>query len=314
MPTRHQENERKRWFKDKALAYGFQQCRVAAAGPLPEESRRLEQWLAQGRHGAMGYMERHFDERTDPTKLLPGARSVVSLAMNYYPGDELQPGAEAGYPKVSRYAWGRDYHKVLRGKMKHFIREAQQAWGQFSARGFVDSAPVMDKAWAARSGVGWIGKHTNLLNRPNGSYFFLAEIVTDLAMSPDVAVGDYCGRCTRCIDACPTGAITAPYQLDARRCISYLTIEIKDNADPALAEKMEDWVFGCDICQEVCPWNRFSKPHQEPDFAPRNDLPARSARQWKSMSKDEFEERFAGMAIRRATYEGMMRNLSDAGF
>ena len=313
MTHRAQLHARSEWFKNTAERYGFQACRVAQAGPLDEEARKLEAWLNQNMHGQLGYMERHFDARTDPRKLVPGAKSVVSLAMNYYPGDASVPGGGKGFPKISRYAWGRDYHKVLRGKMKHFLKEAQAEFGAFSARGFVDSAPVMDKAWAARAGVGWIGKHTNLLGRKMGSWFFLAELIIDLELQADVRVPDYCGQCTRCIDACPTDAIVAPYQLDASRCISYFTIEIKDHAPPELASKMKDWVFGCDICQEVCPWNRFAAPHREPDFEPRNGLPQVSAAEWSTMGQAEFEETFAGMALRRAGYQGMRNNLEDAG-
>lgn len=286
---------------------------MAPAGPLDDEARKLETWLQQGYHGSMGYMEQNIEKRLDPRLLVPGAQSVVSLAMNYYPGNARQPGGSGGHPKVSRYAWGRDYHKVLRTKMKNMLREAHQVWGQFAARGFVDSAPVMDKAWAQRAGVGWIGKHTNLISRKMGSWFFLAELVIDLELQSDVAVPDYCGRCTRCIDACPTDAIVAPYQLDARRCISYFTIEVQE-ADAQLREHMEDWIFGCDICQEVCPWNRFAVPHQEPDFQARNQLPERPAALWLEMDEATFNERFAGTPLRRAGYEGLRKNLKHAGF
>jgi epoxyqueuosine reductase len=292
--------------KQEARRLGFMECGIAKAGFLEEEAPLLEKWLKQGQHGSMQYMERYFDKRLDPRKLVPDARSVISLIYNYFPPYE-QP-KDAPY-KISRYAYGRDYHKVLRKKLKELLHFIRDNIGQVSGRGFVDSAPVMDKAWARHSGNGWLGKHTNILNKNHGSYFFIAELITDLELQYDEPVTDHCGSCTKCIDACPTDAIK-PYSVDASKCISYFTIELKDKPIP---EKMkgqyDSWVFGCDICQEVCPWNRFSKPHNEPDFGPRDEILNMKKNDWEEITREIFEEKFKGSPVKRAGFEGIKRNL-----
>lgn len=302
--------------KAKARELGFMACGVARAGFLEEEAPRLEQWLRQGAHGTMAYMERHFELRLDPTKLLPGARSVISLAYNYHTTARQQ---HADAPKLSTYAHGRDYHKVLRKRLKPLVAFIQEHYGQVAMRTFVDSAPVMEKAWAQRAGVGWLGKHSNIILKPGsarslnhpqhgGSWFFLTEIITDLDLETDPPATDHCGTCRRCVDACPTQAIT-PYQVDGSRCISYLTIELKEAIPSTFAGQMEGWAFGCDICQEVCPWNRFSMPHSEPEFTPRNGLLHLTAEEWHGMTEVVFDRLFEGSAVKRAKYDGLMRNL-----
>ncbi|MEX0966493.1 MAG: tRNA epoxyqueuosine(34) reductase QueG [Bacteroidia bacterium] len=289
-----------------AVNLGFSYCGIARAAPLDDEARKLEQWLKQGQHGEMAYMERHFDMRIDPRKLVPGARSVISLLYNYFPVTTQPADAEV---KISKYAYGRDYHKVIRKKLKQFLLQLRQQIGDVHGRGFVDSAPVMDKAWAQRAGTGWLGKHTNLINKQQGSFFFIANLITDLELQPDPPVRDYCGTCTRCIDACPTDAIT-PYSVDANRCISYLTIELKDRIPDHFKDKMEDWAFGCDICQDVCPWNRFSKPHQEPDFKMKPEIAAWNIKEWEEMTEHIFDKAFEGSPIKRTKFSGMKRNIS----
>lgn len=302
--------------KAKAHELGFMACGVARAGFLQEEAPRLEQWLKRGAHGTMGYMERHFDLRLDPTKLVPGARSVISLAYNYHTPARQQ---HADAPKLSTYAYGRDYHKVLRKRLKPLLAFMLEQYGQVAMRTFVDSAPVMEKAWAQRAGLGWLGKHSNIIIKPGstapgpaprhgGSWFFLTEIITDLDLEPDAPATDHCGTCRRCVDACPTQAITA-YQVDGSRCISYLTIELKEAIPTAFAGQMEGWAFGCDICQQVCPWNRFSVPHNEAEFMPRNGLLELAADEWHGMTEVVFDRLFEGSAVKRTKYTGLMRNL-----
>lgn len=303
--------------KAKAHELGFLACGVAKAGFLAQEAPRLEQWLRQGKQGSMGYMERNFDMRLDPTLLVPGAKSVVSLAYNYFtPPKQLDPEA----PKLSTYAYGRDYHKVVKQRLKPLVEHITEQFGQVAFRTFVDSAPVLEKAWAERAGVGWRGKNTNVIIKPTpntatpntsttgGSYFFLCEVILDLDLEPDAPATDHCGTCRRCIDACPTEAIT-PYGVDGSRCISHLTIELKEAIPAEFSGKMEGWAFGCDICQQVCPWNRFSTPHREPEFQPKTELMGLSADEWHGMTEVVFERLFEGSAVKRTKYTGLKRNL-----
>ncbi|MBL8003011.1 MAG: tRNA epoxyqueuosine(34) reductase QueG [Flavobacteriales bacterium] len=302
MPT---PAERSELIKRKAHELGFLACGVARAGFLEEEAPRLEQWLRAGRHGSMGYMERHFDLRLDPRKLVPGAKSVISLAYNYHtPPKQRDPKA----PKLSTYAYGRDYHKVLKKRLRPLMAFITEQFGQVELRAFVDSAPVLEKAWAQRAGIGWRGKHTNVIRQGTGSWFFLCELITDLELAPDAPATDHCGTCRRCIDACPTDAIT-PYGVDGSRCISHLTIELKDSIPQEFAGKLAGWAFGCDICQQVCPWNRFAEPHNEPEFAPRPEVMELGAEEWHGMTEVVFDRLFEGSAVKRTKYAGLMRNL-----
>lgn len=298
--------ERTQIIKAKAAEFGFLACGVAKAGFLAAEAPLLEQWLSQGKHGSMGYMADHFDLRLDPTKLVQGAKSVISLAYNYHtPSRQLDPDA----PKISTYAYGRDYHRVLRKRLKPLMAFIKERFGDVAMRAFVDSAPVMEKAWARRSGVGWVGKHTNMIRQGEGSWFFLCEIILDLELEPDAPATDHCGTCRRCVDACPTQAIT-PYGVDGSRCISYLTIELKDAIPPDFEQKMNGWAFGCDICQQVCPWNRFAKPHTEPEFQPSAELAGLSQDEWYGMTEFVFDRIFEGSAVKRAKYAGLKRNVA----
>ncbi|UII29475.1 tRNA epoxyqueuosine(34) reductase QueG [Fulvivirga maritima] len=284
-------------------------CGIAKAEFLEDEAPRLEKWLKQNMHGKMSYMENHFDKRLDPTKLVPGAKSVVSLAYNYYPEENL---AKENSFKVAKYAYGKDYHFVIKEKLKLFLEMIREEIGDVDGRVFVDSAPVMERAWAEKSGVGWIGKNSLILRKQAGSFFFLAELIIDLELEHDGPVKDYCGTCSACMDNCPTDAITEPTVIDANRCISYLTIELKDEIPKELHSKMEDWVFGCDICQDVCPWNRFSKAHQEPQFKPHPQLGDLDKKEWKELTRELFNEIFRKSAVKRTKYEGLMRNIQAA--
>jgi epoxyqueuosine reductase len=290
--------------KSIAKDLGFLSCGISKAEFLEEEAPRLEQWLKEGRHGQMAYMENHFDKRLDPRILVPGAKSVVSLLFNYYPEKQQAKGA----PKISKYAFGTDYHFVIKDKLKQLFQILQEETGEINGRVFVDSAPVMDKAWAARSGLGWIGKNTNLITQKVGSFFFIAEIILDLELEYDTTTTDHCGSCTACIDACPTQALT-PYQIDASKCISYLTIELKDQIPDEFQGKMDGWAFGCDVCQDVCPWNRFSKPHREPLFEPQPELLQYLQKDWEELTETTFELIFKNSAVKRTRYEGLKRNL-----
>jgi len=298
-------NTRTTLIKNSAKDLGFLSCGISKADFLEEEAPRLEEWLQDGKHGKMAYMENHFDERLDPRLLVPGAKSVVSLLLNYYT-DELQ---DEGVPKISKYAYGTDYHFVIKEKLSQLLQTIQDEIGEVNGRVFVDSAPVMDKAWASRSGLGWIGKNTNLITQKVGSFFFIAELITDLELEYDTPVTDHCGTCTACIDACPTEALT-PYNIDASKCISYLTIELKDQIPNEFQNKMDDWAFGCDVCQDVCPWNRFSKSHSEPLFNPRTELLDFTKKDWEELTEVTFETIFKNSAVKRTRYEGFKRNLS----
>ncbi len=294
--------------KQEASRLGFLSCGVSKAEFLEEEAPRLEQWLSQNMQGDMSYMENHFDKRLDPTLLVPGARSVVSLLYNYYP--EQQPDWD-GF-KISKYALGVDYHKVIRKKMKALVQFVEEEIGEVHGRAFVDSAPVLDKAWAAKSGLGWMGKHSNLLTKQLGSFYFIAELIIDLELEYDTPVTDHCGSCTACIDACPTEAIVQPYVVDGSKCISYLTIELKESIPSDFSGKMDDWIFGCDVCQDVCPWNRFSKSHREPLFDPSPQLLSMTKADWVDMTKEVFDELFPRSAVKRTGYEGLRRNIRFA--
>lgn len=287
---------------------------ISKAEFMEEEASRLEQWLLQGYHGEMGYMANHFDLRVDPSKLVPGAKSVISLIYNYFPGDDIESvdsrSAEENF-KISRYARGEDYHKVVRRKLKLLVQDLKKEFGDFHARVFVDSAPVMERDWAKRSGLGWVGKNTLLINTKRGSYFFLAEIILDVEFEYDQPIRDHCGTCTRCIDACPTGAISPEgYILDGSKCISYVTIELKSHIPEAFKGKMENWIFGCDICQEVCPWNRFSSSHTEPAFIPEPDTQHFTKREWQEITDDVFEKIFSKTPVMRAGFEKLKNTIT----
>lgn len=301
----HTAGERADAIKRKAHELGFLACGIARAEFLAEEAPRLERWLRDGRNGGMGYMANHFDLRLDPRLMVEGARSVISLAYNYY---TLPQQEDHDAPKISTYAYGRDYHKVVKQRLKPLVAFINEQYGEVALRTFVDSAPVLEKAWARRSGLGWVGKHTNAIRKGAGSFFFLCEIILDLELAPDTPVTDHCGTCRRCIDACPTEAIT-PYSVDGSRCISYLTIELKESIPAEFAGKLNDWAFGCDICQQVCPWNRFSTPHNEPDFTPKPELMGLTKDEWHGMTEVVFDRLFEGSPVKRTKYEGLNRNL-----
>ena len=292
--------------KSKAKDLGFLSCGISKADFLEEEAPRLEQWLNQNHHGEMAYMANHFDKRLDPRVLVPGAKSVVSLLLNYHT-EEKQADVEA--PKIASYAFGDDYHKVIKDKLKQLMSFIHQEIGEVQGRVFVDSAPVMDKAWAAKSGLGWIGKNTNLISKKVGSFFFIAELILDLELEHDLPATDHCGSCTACVDACPTDALIAPYQIDGSKCISYVTIELKNEIPTDFQGKMDNWAFGCDICQTVCPWNRFATPHSEPAFNPPAELLSLSKNEWEEMTQEVFSVIFKNSAIKRTKYEGLKRNI-----
>lgn len=291
--------------KAEAKRLGFLSCGISKAEFLEEEAPRLEAWLKAERNGKMGYMENHFDKRLDPRLLVPGGKSVISVLLNYYSEDQQPEGA----PKISKYAYGADYHFVIKEKLKELLRFIHQEMGEVNGRVFVDSAPVMDRAWAEKSGLGWIGKNTNLITQKVGSYFFIAEMILDLDLEYDIPTTDHCGTCTACIDVCPTEAIVAPYQLDATKCISYLTIELKDQLPREFQGKMDNWAFGCDVCQDVCPWNRFSKQHNEPLFNSKPEILNYSKKDWEELTSETFNTIFKNSTINRTKYEGLKRNI-----
>ena len=294
-----------RMIKAEAQRLGFLACGISKAEFLEEEAPRLEQWLRKGMHGQMGYMENHFDLRLDPRKLVPGARSVVSLLLNYFPSQRQK----ADTYQVSKYAYGEDYHRVIKDKLHELLSFINAEIGQVQGRAFVDSAPVLDKAWAARSGLGWIGKNSNLLTKEVGSFYFIAELILDLDLEQDGPVTDHCGTCTACLDACPTQAIVQPYVVDGSRCISYFTIELKNQIPESFKGQWDDWIFGCDICQDVCPWNRFARPHAEPRFEAREELLEMSRGDWEELTGEVLSRVFPKSGVKRAKFSGLRRNI-----
>jgi epoxyqueuosine reductase len=292
--------------KAEAKRLGFDYVGISKADFLEEEAPRLENWLNNNMHGQMSYMQNYFDKRLDPRLLVPGAKSVISLLLNYFPS-ENQVDDEA--PKISKYAYGKDYHIVIKEKLNLLLEFIKENIGEVDGRAFVDSAPVLDKAWAKKSGLGWIGKNSNLINKSSGSFYFIAELIVDLDLEYDGAVKDYCGTCTKCIDACPTDAIIAPYVVDGSKCISYFTIELKENIPDDVKGKLENRMFGCDICQDVCPWNRFSKPHQEPLFKANEELLGMKKEDWIELTEETFKRVFKDSAVKRTKFTGLKRNI-----
>ena len=292
--------------KKEAKRLGFLSCGISKAEFLEDEAPRLENWLNKNMHGEMSYMANHFDKRLDPTLLVPDSKSVVSLLLNYFP-EETQTNNTY---KISKYAYGEDYHVVIKDKLRQLLNFIQDEIGEVHGRAFTDSAPVLDKAWAAKSGLGWIGKHSNLITKSNGSFYFIAELIIDLELDYDYAVTDHCGNCTACIDACPTQAITEPYVVDGSKCISYFTIELKNEIPSDMKGKFNDWMFGCDICQDVCPWNRFSKTHKEPLFNPNQELLSMSKKDWEEITEEVFRKVFEKSAVKRTKYSGFIRNIN----
>lgn len=294
--------------KSLAANYGFDYCGIAKAQRLDEDARRLESWLSKGLYGSMQYMENHFDLRVDPSKLVPGARSVITLLLNYFPEQKQNEDA----PKISKYAFGNDYHEVIRSKLKLFLGELHEKIGEVQGRGFVDSAPVLERAWAQKAGIGWIGKNGNLITKQSGSFFFIATLIVDLELEYDGAFAkDFCGTCTKCIDECPTDAILPDKVIDGSRCISYFTIELKDALIPTAQQgKFENWMFGCDTCQDVCPWNRFSKSTGEINFTPIPEILNLSTSEWEEMTEENFKSIFKNSPLKRAKFEGIKRNLN----
>ncbi|MEY3349454.1 MAG: tRNA epoxyqueuosine(34) reductase QueG [Bacteroidota bacterium] len=293
--------------KEIAQAHGFDQCGIAKAVPLDDDARRLERWLQKGYHGDMHYMGNHFDLRVDPTKLVPGAKTVITVLYNYFPEETQQ----IGIPKIAKYAYGEDYHLVIRKKLQLFLQSVREKMGHVEGRGFVDSAPVLERSWAQRSGLGWIGKNGNLINKKMGSFFFIATLITDLELEPDIPhATDHCGTCSRCVDACPTDAILIDKTVDASKCISYFTIELKSKDLPEdLKSKSENWIFGCDICQDVCPWNRFSKPHQHQELEPFKEIMQFNIEDWLDINEESFKKIFKHSPLKRSGFEGIKRNL-----
>jgi epoxyqueuosine reductase len=297
----------KQWTRE----LGFDHCGIAKAVRLDDDARRLEAWLHQGMQGTMHYMENHFDLRIDPSRLVPGARSVITLLMNYFPAHE----PPAGGPRIAKYAYGDDYHEVIRAKLKELLVRIRSGIGEVEGRGFVDSAPVLERSWAVRSGLGWVGKNGNLLHRQAGSFFFIATLIVDLELDYDAPFsGDYCGTCRKCIDACPTQAIRDNKVVDGSKCISYFTIELKEQLIPdTMKDKFENWLFGCDTCQDVCPWNRFSRPTSEIAFSPIPAILHFRTADWEELTEEKFKEIFRHSAIRRTRYAGLRRNLRFLG-
>jgi len=291
--------------KQLSAQFGFDYCGIAKAQPLDEDARRLEKWLKQGMHGSMQYMENYFDLRVDPGKLVPGAKSVITLLKNYYPS---QKPVES---KISKYAYGKDYHEVIRSSLKEMIVELQQKIGQFNGRGFVDSAPVLERSWAQRSGLGWIGRNGNLITKQSGSFFFIATLIVDIELRyDDPFARDYCGSCKKCIEACPTQAIMPDKTINGSQCISYFTIELKEEIIPEeMKGRFQNWMFGCDVCQDVCPWNRFSKPHNEEAFQPLPEILNFTTKEWEALSEEAFKKIFKSSPLSRAKHKGIQRNL-----
>lgn len=292
--------------KQEALRLGFTECGIARAEFLEEDANNLENWLKKGYHGEMAYMANHFDKRLDPTLLVPGAKSVISLLYNYFPGQEQKKDSY----KISKYAYGEDYHYVVKDKLKLLVNSMEEKIGDFHARIFTDSAPVMERSWAQRSGLGWKGKHSLLINKEKGSFFFLAEVIIDLELDYDTPFKtDHCGTCTKCIEACPTQAILPNNTIDGSKCISYFTIELKDSIPASFKGMLDDWMFGCDICQDVCPWNRFSTPHRENRFEPNHEILANSKADWEEITQEIFSDIFSKSPVKRTKFKGLMRNI-----
>lgn len=291
--------------KAEAKRLGFLSCGISKSDFLEEEAPRLEKWLNNNMHGEMGYMENHFDKRLDPRLLVEGSKSVISLLLNYFP-EETQV---ADSYKISKYAYGQDYHHIIKSKLKQLQEFITEEIGEVNGRAFVDSAPVLDKAWAAKSGLGWIGKNSNLLTQQVGSFYFIAELIVDIELEYDHKVTDHCGTCTACLDACPTQAIVEPYVVDGSKCISYFTIELKNELPIDVKGSFDDWMFGCDICQDVCPWNRFSKPHKEPLFNPNPELLSMTKKDWEEITEDVFQKVFKKSAVKRTKFSGLTRNI-----
>jgi len=294
------------FIKSVAKELGFSFCGISKAEFLEDEAPRLERWLKRGYAGTMNYLHEHFDKRLDPRLLVPGAKSVVSLMYNYFPKDDFTENAEL---KIAKYAYGEDYHFVIKDKLKIFLQKIQEQIDEVNGRAFVDSAPVHERAWAKKSGLGWIGKNSLLINKGAGSFFFLAELIIDLELEYDSPIKDYCGTCTACMDACPTDAIAEPYVIDGSKCISYFTIELKEEIPLEQKGKFQNWIFGCDICQDVCPWNRFSKPHHESRFSPQAELSNMKTEEWKEITEEVFQKLFKKSAVKRTKFLGMKRNI-----
>ncbi len=303
--TSHTQH-RTAFIKAEAKRLGFLSCGISKAGFLEEEAPRLEYWLNQNHHGEMKYLEDHYDMRLNPTLLVHGAKSVISLLLNYYPPQEQ---IKDSY-KISKYAYGKDYHNVIKKKLKKLLRSIRTEIGEVPGRAFVDFAPVMDKAWAAKSGLGWMGKSSNLLTQQVGSFYFIAELIVDLELDYDNPTTDHCGTCTACIDACPTQAIVAPYVVDGSKCISYFTIELKENIPNEMKGQLDDWMFGCDVCQDVCPWNKFSKPHSEPLFSPYPELLSYTKKDWEEITEETFAKVFPNSPLKRTKLDGLKRNIT----
>jgi len=295
------------WIKDKCRRLGFDFCGIARAEKLDDDARRLEGWLSKGMNGNMQYMENYFDLRTDPTRLVPGAKSVITLLINYFPHQQQNPTV----PKIAKYAFGNDYHEVIRGKLKELLAMMKEEIGEINGRGFVDSAPVLERSWATKSGLGWIGKNGNLINKQSGSFFFIATLIVDVELVyDDPFAKDYCGNCRRCIEACPTDAILENKVIDGSKCISYFTIELKDALLPDhLKNEFSNWMFGCDVCQDVCPWNRFSKPHNETQFTPLPQVLNFTTSDWEDLTEESFKQIFKNSPLKRRKFEGIKRNL-----
>lgn len=293
--------------KTAAAALGFDYCGIARAEMLNDDARRLESWLNKGMHGTMQYMEKYFDQRVNPALLVPGAKSVITLLLNYYPTQQQQ----CDTPHIAKYAYGNDYHEVIREKLNNLLAILRQQTGEINGRGFVDSAPVLERAWAQKSGLGWVGKNGNLINKQQGSFFFIATLIVDVELAyDDILVKDFCGTCTKCIDACPTNAILPGKVVDGSRCISYFTIELKDMLVPhEMQDKFNGWMFGCDVCQDVCPWNRFSKPTNETAFSAIPEILNLSTGEWAAMTEDNFKKIFKHSPLKRSKYKGIMRNV-----
>lgn len=292
--------------KTKAKKFGFMNCGISKAGFLENDAKPLEKWLKSDFHGEMSYMENHFDKRLDPTLLVEGAKSVISLSYNYFPGEEI---SQIDNFKISKYAYGLDYHEIIKEILAEMVVELQEEIGDFSFRIFVDSAPVLERSWAQKSGIGWVGKNANLITKQNGSFYFLAEIICELELAEDLPVTDHCGTCRACIEACPTAAIVSEKVIDGSKCISYATIELKNEIPDSFSGKMDDWIFGCDICQDVCPWNRFSVPHQQPKFNPNNALRNFRKEDWNELTQEIFSEIFRKSPVKRTKFSGLKRNI-----